>query len=351
MIDADPSDGFVSFEEWIKFLVEVRLDKYAEQKEEERMQKVIERALVLDAEDMFEEADEDWSGEFEFAEFQKAFRSNPRFLKKVALACDIEVSSLSGLSDEEIENLFAEFDIDRSGAISFEEFIKGLAKIRLVREKAKIEEEDEFGTYGMDDFGPEDTLLVALDDAEQIAYSAHEVFSNGKQLTCTQFIELFRTNPAFVRKIALAADLPAADLKSLEDNDLKAFFAELDQDLSGTMSFGEFIEGLKQLRHAREEQKAEGNPRRSTASCKTPTIKQSQLSRTHPLASRATWIWCSSKKPSWTQPWRCRSWRQLVYLRNGSNRLQRILWRGSLWKSTRIRGMGLSRSMNGSGSW
>merc|ERR1712125_227862 len=110
------------------------------------MEKEIERDLIMiGAEQIFEDADEDWSGEFEFDEFVKAFRSNQHFLRRVAIACNVPVRSIIGLSSEDIEELFAQFDVDRSGTVSFEESIKGLAKIRLFQEKCKALEEAEAG--------------------------------------------------------------------------------------------------------------------------------------------------------------------------------------------------------------
>lgn len=131
----DNGNGTVSFKEWVSFLVQVRLEKYEEQKEDERMEKEIEREMAQEMEDAFDDLDEWMTGEFTLADFQNAFRSNVRFVRKVASACDIPYDSLSTLSDEELEQLFSEFDLDSSGTITFEEFIKGLAKIRLVREK------------------------------------------------------------------------------------------------------------------------------------------------------------------------------------------------------------------------
>merc|ERR1719502_2125318 len=62
------------------------------------------------------------------------------------------------------------------------------------------------------------------------------------------FISAFRSDPSFVRKVAKAADLPVDLLKRMGDDQLEAFFDELDTDYSGTISFDEFIDGLIRIR-------------------------------------------------------------------------------------------------------
>eukprot|EP00435_Cladocopium_sp_Y103_P044819 s106_g12.t1 len=124
-IDAD-SNGSISFAEWISALLRVRKANYEEAK---AIQKLAEEAL--------EEGDLDLSGELDFREFIAAFRRNPRFVRKVAVATDTCVEDLESL---DIEDFKQSINPDGSGTISFEEFANGLLEIRMRRNAYSQEE-------------------------------------------------------------------------------------------------------------------------------------------------------------------------------------------------------------------
>lgn len=133
-MDTD-GNGTISFQEWVTSMVETRQETYAAEKQEQ--EEALE-AVKKDAEEALEDADEDWSGEFEPAEFIKAFREHPRFLKKISHATGVAVEDYESLTDEDLQDLFASLDSDQNGTVSFEEFIRGLAEIRLAKQAGEI---------------------------------------------------------------------------------------------------------------------------------------------------------------------------------------------------------------------
>jgi len=348
-VDLDCS-GTISLEEWIEALVRIRMTIYDERKAE--MDAAMD-AVRTHAEAALNEGDEDWSGEFDFREFIVAFKHNPTFLRKVSLATGISVEELGSMQDESIEDLFLALDTDFSGTVSFAEFVKGLAQIRLIR-KARVDQErqqqeaamldealsiaaEAFETADFDLRGELDlqSFMQALGNtkvAEKVSQATSvptewflsldvgqmvELFqdidadANGKvsfhewilallrvrqanhedlkaerqqemaaieslveealeegdedwsgELDFREFIAAFRCNPRSVRKVALAADTTVEDLSGLANEDLEQFFAVLDTDRSGTISFDEFVNGLLDIRlkrhaYAREQAEAE----------------------------------------------------------------------------------------------
>jgi Ca2+-binding EF-hand superfamily protein len=233
----DNGNGTLDFEEWVTYLVQVRINTYEEQKEEERIEKEIENQLMDAAEDIFEDADEDWSGEFEFEEFVKAFRANPKFLRKVAAACDIPFEALEALGDMEISQLFDEFDTDKSGAISFEEFVKGLAKIRFIREKAKDEEEADDDDAFMD-------LQTAFEDAD---------FSAEGELTYEDFSDALK-DKNIVRTLARVTKIQEGILRAMDEGTKGEWFDQIDTDSSGTIDFNEWITAFMEIRKSMTEE-------------------------------------------------------------------------------------------------
>ncbi|CAE7775220.1 Txnl4a [Symbiodinium necroappetens] len=348
-VDLDCS-GTVSLEEWIEALVRIRMTIYDERKAE--MDAAMD-AVRTHAEAALNEGDEDWSGEFDFREFIVAFKYNPTFLRKVSLATGISAEELGSMQDESIEDLFLALDTDFSGTVSFAEFVKGLAQIRLIR-KARVDQErqqqeaamlDEALSIAAEAFESADfdlrgeldlqSFMQALGNtkvAEKVSQATSvptewflsldvgqmvqlfqdiDADANGKvsfqewilallrvrqanqedlkaerqqemaaieslveealeegdedwsgELDFREFIAAFRCNPRFVRKVALAADTTVEDLSGLENEDLEQFFAVLDTDRSGTISFDEFVNGLLDIRlkrhaYAREQAEAE----------------------------------------------------------------------------------------------
>jgi len=62
-----------------------------------------------------------------------------------------------------------------------------------------------------------------------------------------EFIDMFRSNANLVEKVSQTTGIPSMDLKTLEDEDLKKWFVEMDTDGSGTLDFREFINGIMKL--------------------------------------------------------------------------------------------------------
>jgi len=136
-MDTD-GNGTISFQEWITSMVETRQETYAAEKQQQAEEAAAMDAVQKDAEAALEDADEDWSGEFEPAEFIKAFREHPRFLQKVSHATGVAVQDYQTLTDEDLGELFASLDTDQNGTVSFEEFVRGLAEIRMAKQAGDI---------------------------------------------------------------------------------------------------------------------------------------------------------------------------------------------------------------------
>jgi len=336
-IDED-GGGTVSMQEWVQALVRIRQAIYVEEKAQEAEAK---EEVAKFAEEIFEEGDEDWSGEFEQQEFIDAFSNNPRFLLKVALATGMDVDDLQAMDEDALQALFQAIDADASGKISFEEFIAGLVRIRLAVSKKKDKEdreeeamvtleaeldaqeafadfsdyedmdlhtfmeamtdtdtldkvcmatklpleylqnlaEDEIrglfegidtdcsGTVSMDEWvkalvgirqsahfaeKEEQRVLKQSQALAQAAYADADLALHG-ELTVEVFIKAFATAPKFVERVALAADIPIENLLNLTVDDLKDFFAGLDTDQGGTVDFDEFVRGLVQFRKTQYE--------------------------------------------------------------------------------------------------
>mmetsp|Transcript_3383 Transcript_3383/g.7968 ORF Transcript_3383/g.7968 Transcript_3383/m.7968 type:complete len:801 (-) Transcript_3383:80-2482(-) len=334
-VDLDCS-GTISLDEWVEALVQIRLSSYHERKAEE---KEAMDAVRKYAEAALDEGDEDWNGEFDLREFFTAFKYNARFLRKVSLATGIPVEEFRQMQAESIEELFMALDTDYSGTVSFAEFVKGLAEIRLIRKKS-IEEHiaaqeasvmnravmaahEAFQMADLSVHGELDlhTFLQALTDpnvAAKVSQATsvpvewflrldagqivdlfrdidtdangsisfkewiaallrvrHRNFEDDKEvrqkealsverlaeealedadldmsgeLDFREFIAAFRSNPRFVRKVAVATNISVDELTSLEVEDLDTFFTTLDLDGNGTISFEEFANGLLEVR-------------------------------------------------------------------------------------------------------
>ncbi|CAE7573716.1 Txnl4a [Symbiodinium natans] len=231
-IDAD-ANGKVSFSEWILALLRVRQANHEEQKAERQQELAAIESLVEEA---MEEGDEDWSGELDFREFIAAFRCNPRFVRKVALAADTSVDDLNSLASEDLEQFFAVLDTDRSGTISFEEFVNGLLDIRLKRH-VYSQEQAEAENQAVIDVA----YLDALD-----AFSQADLGVTG-ELDLDGFHKALQ-QPAILEKVALASQLPPEFFSKLSKQDIKDMFARMDTDCSGGISFNEWVAAIVNTR-------------------------------------------------------------------------------------------------------
>eukprot|EP00439_Symbiodinium_sp_Y106_P072373 s1975_g13.t1 len=197
-IDAD-ANGKVSFHEWILALLRVRQANHEDLKAERQQETGLfdgEMAAIESlVEEALEEGDEDWSGELDFREFIAAFRCNPRFVRK------------------DLEQFFAVLDTDRSGTISFDEFVNGLLDIRLKRHayaREQAEAENQAADLGV-------TGELDLD-------SFHKALQQ----------------PAILEKVAVASQLPPEFFTKLSKQDIRDMFARMDTDCSGGISFNEW---------------------------------------------------------------------------------------------------------------
>merc|ERR1719313_1966095 len=207
------------------------------------------------AEEAFDQGDVDWSNELEFHEFMSAFKNDASFVQKVAEAVKIDVAEISAMNDLDLEMLFDGLDKDMSGTISFQEFVDGIVQIRLSREQ-EINGPVTMGDLDEDAQLNEDEIEDAVADAEA---KAEEAFDQGDvdwsdELEFHEFMSAFKNDPAFVQKVSEAAKIDVADINAMNDLDLEMLFDGLDKDMSGTISFQEFVDGLVQIRLSREQE-------------------------------------------------------------------------------------------------
>jgi len=240
-VDMD-SSGTISLEEWVEALVQIRMSSYYEQKTEE-----VEamNAVREHAEAALNEGDADWNGEFDFVEFVTAFKTNPRFLRKVSLATGIPVQELRTLQTESLEDLFLSLDTDFSGTISFAEFVKGLAEIRLIRQKSVQEQVDSLEASVMN------SAVMAASEAFEEAH-----LSLLGELDLHTFVQAL-TDPVVAAKVSQATSVPVDWFLNLTAEQLVELFQDIDADANGTISFTEWISALLRVRKANyEEDKA-----------------------------------------------------------------------------------------------
>jgi len=240
-VDMD-SSGTISLEEWVEALVQIRMSSYYEQKTEE-----VEamNAVREHAEAALNEGDADWNGEFDFVEFVTAFKTNPRFLRKVSLATGIPVQELRTLQTESLEDLFLSLDTDFSGTISFAEFVKGLAEIRLIRQKSVQEQVDSL----------EASVMNSAVMAASEAFEEADLSLLG-ELDLHTFVQAL-TDPVVAAKVSQATSVPVDWFLNLTAEQLVELFQDIDADANGTISFTEWISALLRVRKANyEEDKA-----------------------------------------------------------------------------------------------
>eukprot|EP00931_Biecheleriopsis_adriatica_P039713 TRINITY_DN226_c0_g2_i1.p1 TRINITY_DN226_c0_g2~~TRINITY_DN226_c0_g2_i1.p1 ORF type:complete len:1084 (+),score=360.82 TRINITY_DN226_c0_g2_i1:87-3338(+) len=229
----DDKNGTVSQEEWVRYLVKVRMDNYEQEKAEEA--EATEAVMQL-AEDALMEADDDWNGEMDFNEFVEAFLYKPRFVRKVSMATGVPVEEFSQLQVEDLRDLFEALDEDFSGTISFDEFVKGLVEIRQNR---KYEAEQQAAL--------DETIIFeqAIQDASQAFEEVDSAYKG--ELDLKTFTNAMR-DPNLVEKVAMATKLPLEYFKSLSDEDIKTLFEGVDEDQNGTVSFEEWVSALVRTR-------------------------------------------------------------------------------------------------------
>jgi len=231
-IDTDTS-GAISFQEWLEALVKVRQATFREEKAIEKEQT---QAVLKIAEEALEEADDDFNGEFDLQEFITAFRDNPKFLRKVAMATGVSAEDYAALQTEDIIDLFNALDTDYSGTVSFDEFVKGLVEIRMARmselqAEAAAEEQ------------------AVIDEAVMDAYEAFaEADMNMEgELDLEQFCKALQ-DEAVVEKMAMATKIPLEWFQSLNLEMIKELFTQIDVDHSGAVDFNEWVTALIRTR-------------------------------------------------------------------------------------------------------
>jgi len=164
----------------------------------------------------------------------------------------------------------------------------------------------------------DEDMEMAVGDAVQ---HASDVFDESMELTCSEFISLLRNSPKFVRKVALATDIPSETFMAFGDDELVQLFQDMDTDQSGTMSFDEFVRGLVAIRIDRETEK------RMDEDIKEENILEEAYNKAVAAFENANFAMSEEldpqalRTPSWTQSLRCRSRGRRASLRSGSMRL------------------------------
>merc|ERR1719409_1424899 len=120
------------------------------------------------------------------------------------------------LSDDQLDGLFRAFDEDCSGALSFDEFVAGMIRVRALRAEAAEE----------DAADQED----ALDDAYMDAAEAFEDMDFGYtgELTIGAFMEAL-SDPVMVMKVSRASVLPTEWFTSMSEIEMAEWFMKIDK--------------------------------------------------------------------------------------------------------------------------
>eukprot|EP00928_Gymnodinium_smaydae_P053873 TRINITY_DN37774_c0_g1_i1.p1 TRINITY_DN37774_c0_g1~~TRINITY_DN37774_c0_g1_i1.p1 ORF type:complete len:965 (-),score=262.41 TRINITY_DN37774_c0_g1_i1:122-3016(-) len=270
-MDAD-QNGMLSFDEFVDGIVKIREAQVADvaQDAKRALFKKGQRTLLAGLKDgslqrvvdeMEEqkrliaaelEAFEKWDLKTE--DFIKEFRSNEKLLQKVSLSTNVSVSDLKSLDDDKLSKWFVEMDTDKSGTLSFDEFVEGILKIR--EEQAAMEAQG--AKIALFQKGRR-TLLAGLKDGslarvvdemeEQKRLMAAEFEAFEKwDLKIPDFIKEFRSNVKLMQKVAVSTGMSVDEMTNLKDDDLHKWFTEMDTDQNGMLSFDEFVEGIVKIR-------------------------------------------------------------------------------------------------------
>merc|ERR1719247_910497 len=156
------------------------------------------------------------------------------------------MDEISSMNDLDLEIKEEEVDTDFSGTISFDEFVNGLISIRLARE-TEIKEEEVA------------QMEEALDEAYMEAADAFDDASFGDygDLGLDEFIMAMKDTHV-VGKVAHATHIPEHFLLGMERGQLEQLFVQVDTDMSGTVSFNEWVNFMVKVRKdIYKEEKAE----------------------------------------------------------------------------------------------
>merc|ERR1719247_1198258 len=246
-VDTDMS-GTIDFNEWMSALIQMRESTLVEEKEVARAEAAAEQADLQTAVDKvaaaFAESSLTPEGELKLADFLKCL-SDDAIVSKVAEATKMPKSALLGLTEFQLASLFHQIDADASGAVSFQEWVVALIDIRESQKQTLAAEraahEGESAAFAEWAFDGDDGQLT-------------------QEMTYQEFIDKFKSDESFLMKVACATLMDYHELKMLNVEELTELFIALDTDLSGTIDFDEFVQGLVQIRVANvegEKEKAE----------------------------------------------------------------------------------------------
>jgi len=235
-LDADFS-GTISFDEFVKGLVDIRIARQRQKTEEDAMEqeRVVQLAFA-DASQAFDDADMGYKGELDPKAFAEAMMK-PEVQELVVMATKLPMDYFAALDAQGCEALFREIDTDDSGTVSFEEWVTALVRTRLA-------------TYAQEKVEAEEAAEAVAQLAEEAMDEADEDWSG--EFEFDEFLKAFRQNEIFLRKVSKATGVPVEEFTSLADDDLEALFDALDTDFSGTVSFEEFTSGLVEIRLERQ---------------------------------------------------------------------------------------------------
>merc|ERR1719281_1739542 len=237
-IDTDFS-GTVSFNEWVNALVKIRATTFEQEKEEEKEIEAEVHEAEVAALDAFQEGDEDWSGELEFDEFLRIFKSNKQFVMRVAKAANVPLDEILAMTDDDIGALFDALDGDYSGTISFDEFVRGIVAIRLGRREELKEAAAEVEAEEAEVL--DDTYMAAAETFDDADFDFDGV------LTRERFHKAI-TNEEVIKKLSEATHIPEDYFVGATYLELDELFDEIDTNGNGTIEFDEWVNAMVSIR-------------------------------------------------------------------------------------------------------
>jgi len=152
------------------------------------------------------------------------------------------VEVVAGLDGSQLEAFFDQIDTDMSGTISFNEWVSALVQMR---KNMHQEEKEEAAVM-------DEAINAAVDAFDDAA----DAFAMGGELTFDDFWEAMGDD-IVCQKIASATHIPPEFFQGLDKDQVWGFFQQIDTDMSGTVSFDEWVQAMVQMRQATYQEEKE----------------------------------------------------------------------------------------------
>merc|ERR1719420_1034877 len=159
--------------------------------------------------------------------------SDPIVCEKISVATHIPLEVITGLDADQLEGFFDQIDTDMSGTVSFNEWVSALVQMRKnMHQEEKVED-------------------AVMEEAVEAGVDAFEeaTLGFGGELTFDDFWDALGDD-IVCQKIADATHIPREFFMGLDKDQVRGFFDQIDTDMSGTVSFDEWVTAMVKMRQA-----------------------------------------------------------------------------------------------------